>query len=207
MAKEGGGTGARGVAGRLRGLFSRKGKAAPAGAAAAAAFKRRSSAFGGDAPADEADSDEERERAAAKAARRAAREAAAAAAKDWARARPRREAVERAQLLHRVHERLWRAELRAAFAVVDVDDSGEVDEVEFRWLLRGPAVAAAVPCRTAAEADELFRVVDKDGSGAVGLDELTAWLAFEFRHAARQKREVRRRRHKASSSLLAAAAT
>jgi len=36
-------------------------------------------------------------------------------------------------LAFRCREHLWRSELASAFALLDVDNSGELDEIEFRY--------------------------------------------------------------------------
>jgi len=50
-----------------------------------------------------------------------------------------------------------------------------------RYLVQGEAIKHIMEAHTQEALDEAFRVMDKDGSGAIGLDELMHYLAFEFR--------------------------
>lgn len=75
-------------------------------------------------------------------------------------------------------------QLRLAFDIIDVDQSGEltIDEVQYFFLKMSTAAVKvcaldAVPSRTATRelAEKMFAVADRDGSGSVEKDEFVRW--------------------------------
>ena len=63
--------------------------------------------------------------------------------------------------------------MRNAFRNADVDDSGELDQLEFRQAIK------AMKCGLGdKDADALFKLADQDGSGSIGIHE----FFVNFRH-------------------------
>jgi calcium-binding protein CML len=69
-----------------------------------------------------------------------------------------------------------REKLQKMFAVFDTNGDGRIDRAEFGELLL--ELGATL---TANEADAAFADIDRDGSGAIDVDELATWWRFPFR--------------------------